>query len=75
MNRSKSIKPNRNFNLYEIMPTKSIASLNLPVLGIGNCTNTWPALFIHEANVLHALNIDWNIFSLLLGGLFAVGEC
>lgn len=41
------------------------------MLNLGNGTNAWPAVLVDGADVLEALKVDWDILSLLLGGLVA----
>ena len=53
---------------------KSVASLDLPLLLLGNLTDAWPAVLLHGQSPLHAVEIGSLVFSLFLGGLVAVLE-
>ena len=50
---------------------RSITAFYLPFLNICNKANAWPAVLVDGADVLEALKVDWDILSLLLGGLVA----
>lgn len=52
----------------------SSTSFNVPTEGVGNEANAGPAVLVHSADVLHAVQINWEIFALLLSCLVADGE-
>lgn len=49
------------------------ASLDLPVVKLGNPANARPAVLLHRSEVFQAFQINRDISSLLLGSLLADG--
>lgn len=43
------------------------------MVDLGDKANAWPAVLVHLSEVLHALQIGWQVLSLFFGGLLADG--
>ncbi len=52
---------------------KASASLDGPLFLLGHPANARPAVFLHSWQVLHAVEIGWEVLSLLLGSFLAKG--
>ena len=50
------------------------ASEDMEFLNLSNPANTVPAVFSHLSEVFHAIEVNWYVFSLLLGCFLTCGE-
>jgi hypothetical protein len=47
----------------------SAATLDIPVLSFSDDTDTRPAFLVNGSDVLHAVEVSWDVFALLFGSL------